>query len=790
MPPIRFCFRAHGLGDVCHAAAVLRLYMADGYDVQLQVEENKRWVWEAAGVPLYDGPDQLPDHPYNYPNMDDFWDISQPDHTYSKIAHFCEFNALPRLGTKEQIWDRLCQLQIDATAAVSPQALESARQLIEGLPAPITLLHSKGSNWQGEKSIPDATAFALIREIVETGEGSVITLDWDSRSPTLDHPRVRPAGRLPLDVFGALCMLADVMIGVDSGPFHLAAWFPIPTLFVMHKIPPVRCCLPSPHATYLVPARDGHHWDARGLEWNFQLFQGEFATTTDIINAAQALETQMDSPATHHTPPVTPDAIPGRYVYTRCGHDERHLELLPEGQIGDGAAGCERGWKLVTSIKGQTLIIHGDGGRDTCHLRLMPDGIWRGQWIRAEKMPIELKWDQPPEPPPTIAMIMNWDADYQQIADLVSDNRSDYAQRHGYQLHISHYAGSWGKLDAILDAWDTADWLWWLDTDAAITNPDQRLEDLIGEPRASATGSPSVILTTDRNGLNAGSMLIRTTPEVLAILEDLRARRADFDSQSKWWEQTGLAYLFWKINALVKVIPQRTMNSYPLSPGLVEPPACWEPGDFVMHCAGMTNPARIALLRPICKPITPKHIERSTSDNKLNNMHRFLTTAPPGIVVEIGVWKGGSLRFLAEQHPDRQFIGFDTFEGMPKTSPKDNHHKQGDFGDTSFEAVTEALADLPNVTLIKGVFPECRAAALNDQSPPSIALAHVDVDIYESTLNAFRYLRPHMVTGGRIYCDDAYQDTCQGATLALNQFSAEIGLIPVFDPDRHAMFCF
>lgn len=177
-------------------------------------------------------------------------------------------------------------------------------------------------------------------------------------------------------------------------------------------------------------------------------------------------------------------------------------------------------------------------------------------------------------------------------------------------------------------------------------------------------------------------------------------------------------------------------------------------------------------------------IEHSTADSKLQNMSRFIAGAPPGIIVEVGVWKGGSLRYLAEQHPDRVFYGFDTFEGMPEVCELDNHHRAGDFGDTSFEVVKQQLSDLRNVILTKGRFPDSDIT----QNLP-IAMVHCDVDIYQSTIQTFRHLWPRVVAGGRMYCDDAFQTTCEGATLALCEFAAEIKRIPQFDLGTHAAFC-
>lgn len=390
-PKIRMAFNSHGLGDVVHCCHAMKLYQSRGYDVAVQVEANKRWAWEAAGIPIHHG-DQLPVHPYYYPDMGKFFDLAEPDHIYSKIAHLFEVAELPKLGTKEDVWQGVCSTEIDATPAVSTRALDDAARFLEGLPQPIILLHSKGTNWQVEKSIPDGIAFQLILDLLGTG-GSVITLDWDSRAPTLGHDRVRGIKpnwhHISLEEFGALCILADLFIGVDSGPFHLAGWFDIPTLYVSRKIPPVRCCLPDPMATYLVASKDHEHWAARGNEWRFAEYQGAEATVQDIVvTALSILEPKPTLVVTMQD--LYTDQIPGRYKYVRVDHDEREIELLADGRIGQGAAACERTWKFLPTPVGQALVIYGDNGGDTCHLTAGEDGIFRGRWLSHERMPIEL----------------------------------------------------------------------------------------------------------------------------------------------------------------------------------------------------------------------------------------------------------------------------------------------------------------------------------------------------------------------------------------------------------------
>ncbi len=76
------------------------------------------------------------------------------------------------------------------------------------------------------------------------------------------------------------------------------------------------------------------------------------------------------------------------FLYVRVGHDERHLELRADGTIGEGAAGCERFW-AINKLNGKlALTIVGDSA-PTCHLHA-ENGVWRGNWLSYEQMPIEL----------------------------------------------------------------------------------------------------------------------------------------------------------------------------------------------------------------------------------------------------------------------------------------------------------------------------------------------------------------------------------------------------------------
>jgi hypothetical protein len=82
--------------------------------------------------------------------------------------------------------------------------------------------------------------------------------------------------------------------------------------------------------------------------------------------------------------------IPGLYHYHRIGHDERPLELLANGLIGDGGSSVEHHWELRNGGNVACLTILGEYG-EICRLQLEPDGAWRGAWTQFEKMPVELR---------------------------------------------------------------------------------------------------------------------------------------------------------------------------------------------------------------------------------------------------------------------------------------------------------------------------------------------------------------------------------------------------------------
>jgi O-methyltransferase len=160
------------------------------------------------------------------------------------------------------------------------------------------------------------------------------------------------------------------------------------------------------------------------------------------------------------------------------------------------------------------------------------------------------------------------------------------------------------------------------------------------------------------------------------------------------------------------------------------------------------------------------------------------TRGLPGAVAEVGVYKGGTARFLARLLDGRRSLHlFDTFEGMPDTHPTHDFVRRGDFADTSLESVRAYLSDCREVSLYQGLFPDS-AGPVADRT---FSLVHVDVDIYASIHACCDFFFPRLDRGGIIVFDDYGLITCAGAKLALDEFCARQGQVPFYLPSGQCL---
>lgn len=147
----------------------------------------------------------------------------------------------------------------------------------------------------------------------------------------------------------------------------------------------------------------------------------------------------------------------------------------------------------------------------------------------------------------------------------------------------------------------------------------------------------------------------------------------------------------------------------------------------------------------------------------------------PGDVVECGVRFAKSTAFMLEaEKVERTYHLFDSFEGVSEPVAEDipadgKRRWKKHLLIAPQEFATENLKDFPNVRFYKGWIPE-RFPEVADRT---FALLHIDVDLYEPTVDALEFFWPRMAIGGVVVCDDYGFIECPGALKAMDDFFAD-----------------
>ena len=167
----------------------------------------------------------------------------------------------------------------------------------------------------------------------------------------------------------------------------------------------------------------------------------------------------------------------------------------------------------------------------------------------------------------------------------------------------------------------------------------------------------------------------------------------------------------------------------------------------------------------------------------------------PGAIVEVGVWRGGMSCYMAmaDQHQVRELWLYDTFEGLPAPSEKDDdkskalfrqinspgfkfkHHvTDGKWCKAALEDVQRTMQltgyDETKLHFIKGKVEDTLTQS-EAQVPSSIAVLRLDTDWYESTRMELEVFWPRLSPGGWLYLDD--YTTWGGAKRAVDEWLAK-----------------
>lgn len=155
----------------------------------------------------------------------------------------------------------------------------------------------------------------------------------------------------------------------------------------------------------------------------------------------------------------------------------------------------------------------------------------------------------------------------------------------------------------------------------------------------------------------------------------------------------------------------------------------------------------------------------------------------PGDVIELGVFKGGSLlqfctfRELLENERSRKIVGFDVFGKFPSAAKVEsdtvfveNWNKQFNNEFLTKQDIEQSLdhKKFGNVELVEGNIMETVDEYLKRNPHTRIALLHIDTDVYEPAKFGLEKLFDRVVKGGIIVFDD--YATVEGETLAIEEF--------------------
>ena len=138
-------------------------------------------------------------------------------------------------------------------------------------------------------------------------------------------------------------------------------------------------------------------------------------------------------------------------------------------------------------------------------------------------------------------------------------------------------------------------------------------------------------------------------------------------------------------------------------------------------------------------------------DRKTHLLSAARLASLDGPFLELGVWKGESLRHLAENLPEKKFVGFDSFEGLPEDWLRSFDGKRRSLAG-AFKLINPPT--LPrNVELVVGYFEHSLLRWKAGNQDP-VAFVHIDCDLYKSTKDALYLLNDQIVPGTILVFDE------------------------------------
>lgn len=199
------------------------------------------------------------------------------------------------------------------------------------------------------------------------------------------------------------------------------------------------------------------------------------------------------------------------------------------------------------------------------------------------------------------AVASNHDDNYADLAAITDKSKQEYCNIHGYkffvltELKYSTIVG-FNKIHftlELLKKHPEIKWILFSECDAMITNLTIKIEDRIDNDY-------HFIIPVDRLNLNSGNFLVRNSEQGRAYLQMILDKESEYQNV-EWAEQQVIIDTLEEYQDIIKIVPQKFMNSY--EPQIYDycdarfdilgNSGAWETGDWIVHWPGTYKPARL-----------------------------------------------------------------------------------------------------------------------------------------------------------------------------------------------------
>ncbi|MBN1430147.1 MAG: class I SAM-dependent methyltransferase [Anaerolineae bacterium] len=142
-----------------------------------------------------------------------------------------------------------------------------------------------------------------------------------------------------------------------------------------------------------------------------------------------------------------------------------------------------------------------------------------------------------------------------------------------------------------------------------------------------------------------------------------------------------------------------------------------------------------------------------------------------GDTAECGAFQGASSYFMCRRiaGTGKKHHVFDSFEGLSKPQSEDGTYWQSGNLASAEAVIRDNLREFDFVVYHSGWIPE----KFHEVAASRFSFVHIDVDLYQPTLESMSFFYERLSPGGIILCDDYGSTVCPGAKLAVDSFMSD-----------------